>query len=194
MFDRVRPVILAVGLMLSLVSGASAQTFTDENRAAAAEMMRINPAVFTTMESALAWGVRYYGWGQPPVITIDCSRVNPYSPQAERDACPEQFVPLPALPGCEQVNAYTQPELALECTKRANANNPPKPIVKDFKLGVVHSRPYSESRMIVIGRVLDIDGKNIIVAQRVFPKDDTYGTVFTFAETDYEANYWWAVK
>ena len=95
--------------------------------------------------------------------------------------------------GCENINPYTEPERAIDCTERAKALNPPTPIIKAFTLGAVYGRPYGERQILIIGKALGLDGVEVVTAQVVRPASER-GTAIAFLNNGgTDAGQWWPV-
>lgn len=95
--------------------------------------------------------------------------------------------------GCENINPYTEPERALDCTEKAKALNPQPPLIKAFTLGSVYSRPYGERKILIIGKALGLDGVEVVTAQVVHPASERGTAVAFLNDGGVDAGQWWPV-
>lgn len=95
------------------------------------------------------------------------------------------------VPGCEQVNPYTDPDLANDCTARAKAMAPPTSPVRTFTLGAIYQRPYGERKILIIGKALGIDGVEVITAQVVHPASEKGTPIAFLNDGGVTAGQWW---
>lgn len=96
-----------------------------------------------------------------------------------------------AIPGCEQVNPYVDPEKAAECATKALAANPTRPQPRAFTLGAVYSRPYADRKILIIGKALGLDGVEVVTAQVVHPESERGVPVAFLNDGGAEAGQWW---
>ncbi|MBK9497079.1 MAG: hypothetical protein IPO08_21710 [Xanthomonadales bacterium] len=104
-----------------------------------------------------------------------------------------QHLPRTVVPGCEQVNAYAEPDRAADCAARSITENPPAKTIKTFTLGHVYGRPYGERTILIIGRALGIDGVEVITAQVVHPARERGTPVAFLNDGGITAGQWWPV-
>ena len=95
------------------------------------------------------------------------------------------------LPGCEHVNAYAEPERAVECSERALKANPPTVTIRHFVLGGLYARPYSERTILIIGTALGLDGVEVVTAQVVDPEPERGTPVAFLNDGGVTAGQWW---
>lgn len=110
----------------------------------------------------------------PPLITTveGCIAAQPAgsTPLDHLQAC-SHLIGV-SIPGCEQVNAYTDPDRAVWCSEQSMAANPTRPQPRAFVLGAVYSRPYGERKILIIGKALGLDGVEVVTAQVVHPASE----------------------
>ena len=92
--------------------------------------------------------------------------------------------------GCENINAYAEPERAMTCANEAIARTPAlKPRI--FTLGGIYSRPYGERRILIIGKALGLNGAEVVTAQVVYPESER-GKPYAFVnDGGIETQQWW---